>query len=48
MQMKEMKGAYRAFKKTTWDYPESIWAKRARGRLTEEALVQVADKEESQ
>ncbi|NDC63215.1 MAG: hypothetical protein EBZ59_04340, partial [Planctomycetia bacterium] len=48
MQMKDLKNAYRAFKKTTWDYPESIWAKRARGRLTEEALVQVGEKEESQ
>jgi TolA-binding protein len=48
MQMKDLKSAYRAFKKVTWDYPESIWAKRARGRLTEESLVQQADKEEQQ
>jgi outer membrane protein assembly factor BamD (BamD/ComL family) len=31
--------AYRMFKKLTWDYPETVWAKYARGRLTEEALV---------
>jgi TolA-binding protein len=48
MQKKDLKNAYRAFKKLTWDYPESIWAKRARGRLTEESLVQQADKEEQQ
>jgi len=30
--------AYQTFKKLTWDYPESKWAKIARGRLTEEAL----------
>jgi outer membrane protein assembly factor BamD (BamD/ComL family) len=34
-----MKNAYRAFKKLTWDYPEGKWAKFARGRLTEEAMV---------
>ena len=27
--------AYRMFKKLTWDYPESTWAKYARGRLAE-------------
>jgi hypothetical protein len=31
--------AYRMFKKLTWDYPETLWAKYARGRLTEQALV---------
>ncbi len=35
--------AYRQFKRLTWDYPASKWAKFARGRLTEEALVRVGD-----
>ncbi|MCY3022773.1 MAG: PA14 domain-containing protein [Planctomycetota bacterium] len=33
--------AYRTFKKITWDYPESKWAKIARGRLTEEVFTQI-------
>ncbi|MEI8138811.1 MAG: outer membrane protein assembly factor BamD [bacterium] len=33
-----MVNAYRMFKKITWDYPEGIWAKYARGRLSEDAL----------
>lgn len=32
-------GAYRSFRQLTWDYPESKWAKIARGRLTEEAFA---------
>jgi outer membrane protein assembly factor BamD (BamD/ComL family) len=28
--------AYRIFKRLTWDYPSSKWAKYARGRLTED------------
>ena len=39
LQKGDMKNAYRAFKKLTWDYPESKWAKFARGRLTEDAMV---------
>jgi TolA-binding protein len=39
--------AYRMFKKLTWDYPESTWAKYARGRLTEEALARVETDENS-
>jgi TolA-binding protein len=39
LQKQDMKNAYRAFKKLTWDYPESKWAKFARGRLTEDAMV---------
>jgi outer membrane protein assembly factor BamD (BamD/ComL family) len=39
LQKEDMKSAYRAFKKLTWDYPESKWAKFARGRLTEDAMV---------
>ncbi|MFW6132382.1 MAG: PA14 domain-containing protein [Planctomycetota bacterium] len=34
--------AYRAFKKLTWDYPESKYAKIARGRLTERPMVRAA------
>jgi len=30
--------AYRMLKRLTWDYPESKWAKFARGRLTDPAL----------
>jgi TolA-binding protein len=41
MQLQDLKNAYRSFKKLTWDYPESKWAKFARGRLTEDALVSV-------
>jgi outer membrane protein assembly factor BamD (BamD/ComL family) len=37
--------AYRAFKKLTWDYPESKWAKFARGRLTEDTLARIAETE---
>ena len=33
--------AYRLFKRLTWDYPESNWAKNARARLTEDALARV-------
>jgi TolA-binding protein len=39
LQKADFKNAYRSFKKLTWDYPESKWAKFARGRLTEDALV---------
>jgi outer membrane protein assembly factor BamD (BamD/ComL family) len=31
--------AYRMFKRLTWDYPESPWAKYARGRLSESVLA---------
>lgn len=36
-----MVNAYRMFKKLTWDYPESMWAKYARGRLSEEAMARI-------
>jgi outer membrane protein assembly factor BamD (BamD/ComL family) len=36
-----MVSAYRIFKKLTWDYPESVWAKYARGRLSEEAMSRI-------
>ncbi|MFP4433881.1 MAG: tetratricopeptide repeat protein [Phycisphaerae bacterium] len=34
--------SYRMFKKLTWDYPATVWAKYARGRLTDEKLSRVA------
>jgi TolA-binding protein len=37
--------AYRMFKKLTWDYPATMWAKYARGRLTDESLTKVAASE---
>lgn len=39
----DMVDAYRAFKKLTWDFPASKWAKYARGRLVEDALVGVEE-----
>lgn len=41
IRMKNYIGAYRMFKRLTWDYPESVWAKYARGRLTEPELARV-------
>lgn len=41
----DLVSAYRMFKKLTWDYPESQWAKFARGRLTDEAMVAIETKE---
>ena len=35
--------SYQAFKRLTWDYPESKWAKFARGRLTNEVFVAVEE-----
>ena len=35
----DMVEAYRVFKKLTWDYPETTWAKYARGRLSEEQMA---------
>lgn len=34
--------AYRTFKRLTWDYPETKWAKYARGRLAQEESLQNA------
>ena len=48
LQQKDLKNAYRNFKKLTWDYPEGKWAKFARGRLTEDALVQVESQMEKE
>ena len=41
LQTNDAVNAYRNFKKLTWDFPESKWAKFARGRLTEQDLVEV-------
>jgi TolA-binding protein len=41
MKQRDYKNAYRMFKRVTWDYPESTWAKYARGRLTEPELAKV-------
>ena len=48
MRQDDYVNAYRSFKKLTWDYPASKWAKFARGRLSEESLANVADKEEEE
>lgn len=48
LQEKDLPKAYKSFKKLTWDYPESKWAKFARGRLTEDALVRVEQQMETE
>ena len=35
--------AYRGFKRLTWDYPDSEWAKYARGRLSEETFAKMTN-----
>ena len=47
MKQHDYVNAYRMFKKLTWDYPESMWAKYARGRLAEKELSQVEEKDTS-
>ena len=47
MKKKDLLSAYRMFKKLTWDYPESQYAKFARGRLTEEDLVKVQENDDT-
>jgi TolA-binding protein len=37
--------AYRLLKRLTWDYPETTWAKYARGRLSEKELAAVEETE---
>lgn len=37
----DMKNAYITFKKLTWDYPETRWAKLARGYLTDEKFARI-------
>jgi len=41
----QLEKAYRMFKNLTWNYPESVWAKYARGRLSEEAMAQIEARE---
>ena len=40
--------AYRMYKRLTWDYPESKWAKYARGRLTEGPMAKIAAQDAAQ
>lgn len=44
----DMVNAYHMFKRLTWDYPETTWAKYARGRLSEKELASVEEKETQQ
>jgi len=37
--------AYRLLKRLTWDYPETTWAKYARGRLSEDALSKIEEQD---
>ncbi len=41
--MDKLDKAYQSWKKLTWDYPESKWAKFARGRLTEPSMARVGE-----
>ncbi len=41
----EMVSAYRVLKRLTWDYPETTWAKYARGRLSEDALSKIEEQD---
>lgn len=41
-QKQEYEDAYRIYKRLTWDYPASNWARFARGRLTEGPLATIA------
>ena len=43
MQAEDLASAYRMFKKLTWDYPASSWAKFARGRLADERLLDIEE-----
>jgi TolA-binding protein len=47
MKKKDLLSAYRMFKKLTWDFPESQYAKFARGRLTEEELVKTGEADDA-
>jgi outer membrane protein assembly factor BamD (BamD/ComL family) len=40
---KDMVDAYRTFKKLTWDFPSSKWAKYARGRLVEDKMAGIEE-----
>ena len=39
LKLNEMKEAYMALNKLTWDYPETKWAKFARGQLVQNATA---------
>jgi tetratricopeptide (TPR) repeat protein len=41
MQTLNPTGAYRMFKLCTWDYPETKWARYARGKLTDKAFAEM-------
>lgn len=43
MQTNDLENAYRTFKKLTWDYPASGWAKYARGRLADEKFTEMTE-----
>jgi TolA-binding protein len=48
MKKNDYVNAYRMLKRLTWDYPETTWAKYARGRLSEKELASVEEKEAQQ
>ncbi|MGB2820256.1 MAG: tetratricopeptide repeat protein, partial [Phycisphaerae bacterium] len=43
MEINDLVKAYQVFKKLTWDYPASKWAKFARGRLADEKLANIEE-----
>lgn len=43
METNDLVKAYQMFKKLTWDYPASKWAKFARGRLADEKLANIEE-----
>lgn len=47
MKAKRPELAYRQFKKLSWDYSQTKWAKFARGRLSEEALDRIATQDQA-
>lgn len=44
--MSEHKTAYQLYRRVTFDFPDSIWAKRARGRLADPAFARIIEQEE--
>jgi hypothetical protein len=38
--------AYETYRRTTFDFPDSIWAKRARGRLADPKFAKTIEQEE--
>jgi outer membrane protein assembly factor BamD (BamD/ComL family) len=47
IKLNDLQNAYRLLKRVTLDYPESTWAKYARGRLTEESMASIDEKEKT-